>query len=108
MVYTNQTGSIKSTAFMPTKFETGDTLQAPDANQVIKMPDTCVSIFNSGSADVTVFLIPQGNDHTKPIKVVINANKSFRDFPFEAIVTTGSTNHLLQTTNYGTKFGNWR
>lgn len=67
---------------------------------VLLMPKTAIGIYNEGGTAVTCLVVPAGNDHTKPIKAVVNPNDVWRVCSFEAVIVAGSTGHMAATTHY--------
>lgn len=71
---------------------------------MLVMNQTCVGIYNASDVEVVAVLVPTGNDHTNTITVKIPARSAFRDFPFNAVIVSGSTGHALTTTHYLGRF----
>jgi len=69
------------------------------------MTSTAIGVFNAGTTEITLALVPPKNDHTKPMIVKVAAQTSFRDCAFNAVLVTGSTGHANATTHYYTSFG---
>jgi hypothetical protein len=69
------------------------------------MPSTAIGVYNAGTTEITLALVPPKNDHTKPMIVKVPANSCFRECVFNAVLVTGSTGHANATTHYLTSFG---
>ena len=69
------------------------------------MPSPAIGVFNAGTTEITLAIVPPMNDHTKPLVVKVAAGASFRDCAFNAVLVTGSTGQANATTHYYTSFG---
>jgi hypothetical protein len=107
-----QIKNARGTEIIPEMYPFGTTLGSDIAVttpvsgvSAVVMPSTAIGVYNAGTTEITLALVPPMNDHTKPFIVKVAAGTSFRDCAFNAVLVTGSTGHASATTHYYTSFG---
>jgi len=86
----------------PTRAVRGDLLSAETqgSTSIVKMGSLCIGLYNGGTSEITIMVIPSSNDVTESMPVKLAPAESWQGAFFNAVAVVGSTGHLDATTFY--------